>query len=304
MNLDFIAYPLGQFLYFIYNSMAFHNYGFAIIIFTIIIKLILLPLTVKQYKSSAKVQEIQPEIQELQRKYKNNKEVLNQELMLLYQKHNISPAGGCLPLLVQLPILFSLYWVIMQPLKFMLKIPVDKIYGKFNESKVLIEKGLMQILNITETHGAEIQIIKNFDAAKVGQLLGPDLIERIKDIGSGFHFLGIDLSLKATYNPSLLFGPEKWTYLPLLLFPIVGVITTYIASRMSMPKSNQAQKGDNPAAGMTNSMMFVGPIMTLIFSFQLPAGVVLYWIAGYVFQIFQQLYINKFVMKKKEVEAK
>jgi YidC/Oxa1 family membrane protein insertase len=304
VNLDFIAYPLGQFLYFIYNSMAFHNYGFAIIIFTVIIKLVLLPLTVKQYKSTAKMQEIQPEIQELQKKYKNDKETLNQELMLLYQKHKINPAGGCLPLLVQLPILFSLYWVIMQPLKFMLKIPVDKIYGKFNESKVLIENGLMQILNITERHGAEIHIIKNFDAGKASQLLSPDLVERIKDIGRGFHFLGIDLSQRATYNPSLLFGPEKWTYLPLLLFPIIGVITTYISSKMSMPPSNQTQKGDSQTAGMTNSMMYVGPIMTLIFSFQLPAGVVLYWISGYVFQIFQQLYINKYVMKRKEVEAK
>jgi YidC/Oxa1 family membrane protein insertase len=296
VNLDFIAYPLGQFLYFIYNTMAFHNYGFAIIIFTVIIKLVLLPLTVKQYKSTAKMQEIQPEIQELQRKYKNNKETLNQELMLLYQKHKINPAGGCLPLLVQLPILFSLYWVIMQPLKFMLKIPVDKI----NE----LGKVLGIIKDSVIVRDVEIQIIKLFDAGKVGQLLSPDFIERIKDIGRGFHFLGIDLSQKATYNPSLLFGPEKWTYLPLLLFPIVGVITTYISSKMSMPPSNQAQKGDNPAAGMTNSMMYVGPIMTLIFSFQLPAGVVLYWIAGYIFQIFQQLYINKYVMKRKEVEAK
>ena len=303
MNLDIIAYPLGQFLYFIYNTMAFHNYGLAIIIFTIIMKMVLLPLTIKQYRSTAKMQEIQPQIQEIQKRYKNDKEKLNQEMMKVYQENKVNPAGGCLPLLVQLPILFSLYWVVMQPLKFMLNIPQKIIYGTVNESKVVVENGLMQIFNIKERFGAEIAIINNFSAEKAGALLSPDLIEKIKDLGRGLRFLGINLSDKATYDVNLLFGPEAGRYLPLLLFPIIGVITTYISSKMSMPP---AQKGNTnqTSNSMTNSMLYMGPIMTLIFSFQFPAGVILYWIAGYVFQIFQQLYINKYVYKKKEVATK
>jgi len=291
MNLDIIAGPLGQFLYFIYNALAFHNYGLAIIIFTIIIKLVLLPLTLKQYASTAKMQQIQPQIQEIQKRYKNDKEKMNQELMKIYQENKVNPAGGCLPLLIQLPILFSLYWVIMQPLKFMLSIPVDKI------------NSLIQVLDIKEKYGAEIQIINNFIPEKASQILSPDIVDKIQDIARGFHFLGLNLSHKATFDPKLLFGPDAATYLPLLLFPIVGVITTYISSKLSMPQT--PQKGGNQVAGsMSNSMLYVGPVMTLIFSFQLPAGVVLYWIAGYVFQIFQQLYINKYVLKKKEVTTK
>jgi YidC/Oxa1 family membrane protein insertase len=303
MNFDIIAYPLGQFLYFIYNTLAFHNYGLAIIIFTVIMKLVLLPLTIKQYRSTAKMQEIQPQIQEIQKRYKNDKEKLNQELMKVYQENKVNPAGGCLPLLIQLPILFSLYWVVMQPLKFMLSIPEKIIYGTVNESKVVVENGLMQIFNIKERFGAEIQIINNFIPEKAESLLSPDIIEKIKDIGRGLYFLGVNLSDKATYNTSLLFGPEAARYLPLLLFPIIGVITTYISSKLSMP---QAQKGSNQgtASSMSNSMLYIGPIMTLMFSFQFPAGVILYWIAGYVFQIFQQLYLNKHVIKKKEGATK
>jgi len=288
---DFIAYPLGQFLYYIYSTVALHNYGFAIIIFTIIIRLILLPLTIKQYRSAAKMQEIQPQIQEIQKRYKNDKEKLNQELVKLYQENNINPAGGCLPILIQMPILISLYWVITQPLKFMLnKTPdqitklVDYVSGKVGAAAMGYSK--------------EIGVIDYFNAHRDELLSFADMLKPEELVN--MQFLGINLSKIATYQPKLLFGPEAGTYLPLLLLPVIGVITTYISTRMTMPQTNQNSGQANASASMTNSMMYVGPIMTLIFSFQLPAGVVLYWIAGYVFQIFQQLYLNKYVIKKKK----
>jgi hypothetical protein len=95
MSLDIIARPLGEFLLFIYNTLAFHNYGLAILTFTLVVKLVLLPLTVKQYRSSAKMQELQPLIQEIQKRYKNDKEKLNQEMIKVYQENNYNPAGGC-----------------------------------------------------------------------------------------------------------------------------------------------------------------------------------------------------------------
>ena len=118
--LDYIARPLGMFLKFIYDTIAFHNYGLAIIVFTIIVRAAMLPLTLKQYKSTSKMQEIQPLINDIQKRYKDDKEKLNQELMKLYKEHNYNPMGGCFPMLIQMPIILSLYWVIVQPLKFML----------------------------------------------------------------------------------------------------------------------------------------------------------------------------------------
>ena len=105
-----ITTPLGYIISFIYDLV--QNYGFAIIIFTLIVKIIMLPLVIKQQKSTVQMQKIQPEMQALQKKYANDQQRLGQETMKLYKKYNISPAGGCLPLLIQLPIIFGLYQVI------------------------------------------------------------------------------------------------------------------------------------------------------------------------------------------------
>jgi YidC/Oxa1 family membrane protein insertase len=323
--LDPIAEILGQFLYFIYNTLAFGNYGVAILLFTVVTKLALLPLNIKQYRSTAKMQEIQPLINEIQVKYKNDKEKLNQELMKVYQENKVNPASGCMPMLIQLPIILSLYWVIIQPLKFMLKKSAAQIVALKNIADV----GIM-------AYASEIQVLKFF--SNNSQLFNSDgnivykAIDTIKQAGNyvvnqageladqagnivlrvgdvllnkseliNFKFLGLDLSEKATYDFKLLFNPETARiYLPLLLLPIIGVITTYLSTKLSTPKPVETKGKKDSANSMQSSMMFVGPIMTLIFSFQLPAGVVLYWIAGYVFQIFQQLYINKYVIGKKE----
>lgn len=298
--LDVICHPLGQFLYFIYNTLAFHNYGFAIIIFTVVVKLVLLPLTLKQYKSTTKMQAIQPQIQEIQKRYKNDKEKLNQELMKVYQENGVNPAGGCLPLLVQMPILISLYWVIVQPLKFMLgKTPeqITKIMEAFSAA--------VKAANINISQNSMLGTIKELSALNFfndnRQYL--DKVSGLLNVNEliNFNFLGLHLGRVASYKTTDLFGPEAYIYLPLLLLPIIGVATTFLSTKLSMPKKNPNSSGDTQNAmanSMTNSMMYIGPLMTLIFSFQLPAGVVLYWIAGYVFQIFQQLYINKTILKK------
>lgn len=293
--LDVICNPLGIFLYFIYNTISFHNYGLAIIIFTVIVKLVLLPLTVKQYRSSAKMQELQPLLQDVQKKYKNDKEKLNQETMKIYQENNYNPASGCLPMLVQMPILISLYWVIIQPLKFMLQKNTEQIATlvgvaskALDATKMGFQKELAALNYFSEHKDALSQV--------GGALTSDQLIN--------FNFLGLHLGKMATYKPEILFGPEMYIYLPLLILPILAVITTFISTKLSMPKQNSNNQ-NAMASSMTNSMMYIGPVMTLIFSFQLPAGVVLYWSCGYVFTIFQQLYINKHIIKKHEtVEVK
>lgn len=287
--LDFICYPLGRFLLFIYNTIAFHNYGVALLAFTFLVKLVLLPLTVKQYKSSAKMQELQPLIQEVQKRYKNDKEKLNQEMMKVYQENNYNPAGGCLPMLVQMPILISLYWVIMQPLKFMLlknteqitKL-VDVATKAIGASKMGYQKELATLNYFNENRDALSQV--------TGILNAKELVD--------FNFLGLHLGKIASYSFDVI-KSDPAVYIPLLILPILAVITTFISTKLSMPRNNQNSGGQNGmASSMTNSMMYIGPIMTLIFSFQLPAGVVLYWSAGYVFTIFQQLYINKHIIRK------
>ena len=100
--LDFIAIPMGSVMKFIYDTLAFQNYGIAIILFTVTVKTIMLPLTIKQYQSTAKISELQPQLQQLQKRYKGNQEKLNAEIAKFYKENHISPAGGCLPLLIQM----------------------------------------------------------------------------------------------------------------------------------------------------------------------------------------------------------
>jgi YidC/Oxa1 family membrane protein insertase len=239
------------------------------------------------------MQALQPLIQDIQKRYKSDKQKMNEEMTKLYSEHKVNPAGGCLPLLIQMPIILALYWVIVQPLKFML--------GKSAEQIQNIVSVASTGLNVKmSTYNQELTALNYFNEHKealsqvANSLSANELIN--------FNFLGLKLGHIASYHLSVIkTAPE--IYLPLLLLPIIGVVTTYIATTMAMPKTDKTKntgsdKSMAMANNMTNSMKYMGPVMTLIFSFQLPAGVVLYWIAGYVFQIGQQFYINKFVKKK------
>lgn len=266
--LDFITVPFGKFLYFIYETLAFKNYGLAIILFTIVIRVALLPLTIKQYKSTSKMQEVQPLIQDIQRKYKNDKEKLNAELMKVYQENKVNPAGGCLPLLIQMPILFALFYAISRPLTYMLGMK-DQI------ASLLTKYGITGRVAYPE-----IEIIKA--AGKAGEPL------------INMNFLGLNLGNVPTWHVDKLFSDPM--YLGLFLIPILAVGTTYLSTKLSMAKAAQGA-----GSSMNNTMMLIGPLMTLLFSFQFPAGMGLYWIIGNLVQITQQLYLNKYVLKKKEV---
>jgi YidC/Oxa1 family membrane protein insertase len=294
MNLDIIAKPLGQFLLFIYNTIAFHNYGLAIIFFTIIVRLALLPLTLKQYKSSAKMQELQPIIADIQKRYKDDKEKLNQEMMKVYKENNYNPASGCLPLLVQMPILITLYYVIVQPLKFM----IGKDAATITALVEVAAKGLSKTVQQMGFQ-KELLTLNYFNEHKeaLSQASGMLKTSELVDFNN---FIGLHLGNTATYQPKDLFGPEAYIYLPLLLLAIIAVVTTYISSKLAMPTKNTQSSGqqNQMANSMTNSMLYIGPLMTLMFSFQLPAGVVLYWMVGYVVAIGQQLYINRYILKK------
>ncbi len=296
--LDYIARPLGMFLKFIYDTIAFQNYGLAIIVFTVIVRAAMLPLTLKQYKSTSKMQEIQPLINDIQKRYKDDKEKMNQELMKIYKEHNYNPMGGCFPMLIQMPIILSLYWVIVQPLKFML--------GKDEVTQIprLVEVASQALGKTVQQMGSQKELLamsyfnENPDAlSKVTGLL--DKSELI-DFNN---FLGLHLGEIPKFNPSEIFTAPG-IYIPLFILVILATVTTFFSTKLSMPKAKpDAQKGG--AAGCSNnSMMYMGPAMTLYFGFMMPAGVILYWMIGYVVGIAQQLYINNHIKKIKVAPAK
>ena len=285
--MSYVAEIMGQILYFIYK-LAFNNYGLSIIIFTIFIRILLLPLAIKQYRSTAKLQELQPQIQELQRKYKNDKEKLNQEMLKLYQENKANPTGGCLPTLIQMPILVSLYWVIQSPLRYMLNKSTEVINKAFDT----IPKGAAEII----TNMKDISIINYYNnhPQKIGQLQG--LIDKSELID--MNFLGIfNLGLKPVFDFNKLFGSLSSEYLPLIIIPILCWFTTFLSIRISTIRT-AAQNTDNTAMQTQKSMSLIMPFVTMFFSFNVPAGLGLYWIVSNIFQILQQIFMNKFIIKK------
>ena len=275
---DFIARPVGMLLVFLYNT--FQNYGIAIVVLTLLIRLVLLPLYYKQMKSTAKTQKLQPKIKELQKRYKNDKDKLSQEQMKLYKEEGVNPMGGCLPTLIQLPILFGLIAVFREPLKFM--------YGYSAE---MIEAAVAKLPEAM--HGTYQQVYAV-----------------VTEKGLNMNFLGFwDLSQVPRWNPAGIMENPK-VFIPLLLIPILSAITTYISMKMSNnamfgKKDKNAPKGQKSEAdamgGANNMMAYMFPLLSLWLGFSVPASLGLYWFIGYIFQIGQQIVIQK-IMEKKEKE--
>ena len=274
---DYILYPFGMLMHWIY--MLVQNYGLAIILFTFITKAALLPLNLKQQKSSAQMNLLKPEMDEIQKKYKDDKEKQGQETMKLYKKYGISPLAGCLPMLIQLPIIFLLYQIVTRPMHFILQMADEAITPIFESVQSILPEGLTQA-----AYGAQIQI------AKAAELIN-------------FDFLGLDLS----GTPQITSPHLIW------IIPALAALTTYISSRMmaastpkpaieAKPSSDRPPRpGEKKQADPANTMKtmnMIMPFVTLWFSFTLPAGISIYWIAGNLVQMAQQLYVNKVYLPK------
>ena len=299
-----ITRPLGFLIQFIYNLV--DNYGLAIILFTIIIKLILMPLQVKSQKAMKRQQKVQPIIMELQKKYANDQQRLQQEMMKVYKENNVSMSGGCLPLLIQFPILIGLYRVIQRPLTY--------IRGINFQDEAVIENVKSVVSGMKEGFADVIGNLASLDADKLAtnyqiQLSHwSELLGKAKELSwdINFNFLGLDLSKQPSESlPAVMNGnfSDLSTAL-LILIPAVAMLLTWLSSKYSQSLSGTAQnksnKQDNQAQSMAKSMNMMMPIMTGFFTFTLPSGIGIYWIISSVMQIVQQYIISKFFDRKED----
>lgn len=305
-----IVKPMGFIIKLIYDFIP--NYGVALIIFTVLIKLLILPLNLKSQKSMVKQQKLAPQLQELQRKYANDKDKLNKEMMELYRANDANPASGCLPLFLQFPIIIGLFQVVQKPLSYMLGINfnlpenINKVINLQQivaGSEALAQSAPNGFLNMTME-----QLANNFQIAMSNFASNP-AVQGFSDWVINFNFLGLDLSRypSEVWGPlsALLAGqisPALLSTLPLLIIPALSGLTSWALSKMtsSSTPQPQAQPGaDDTAASMTKSMSLMMPLMSVFFTFTLPSGVGLYWIVSNVVQIVQQ-YFTVALFKKKE----
>lgn len=261
-----ITTPLGYIISFIYSLI--QNYGLAIIIFTILVKIIIAPLMVKQQNSMLQMQKLQPELAKIQKKYANDKNRLNEETMKLYQSNNVNPAGGCLPLLIQFPIIIGLYQVVMRPMQYIMHLSFENVQKIADALKFTADIKHKQI-ELSALAAKNIDLI----SSKTGLEINP----------INFDFLGMDLSLTPDFKVLNL----------LWIIPILSALTAYLSSVISTKLSGNTQQNEQ-----MKSMNVIMPLMSAYFCFILPAGIGIYWIMSNVMQIVLQ-YVITIILKKK-----
>lgn len=267
---EIIGWPLGWVMWLCYKIL--RNYGFALVFFTLITKILMFPMTLKQQKSSVKMAMIKPKLDNIQKKYANNKEKQSEEMMKLYQEEGYNPMSGCLPLLIQFPILFGLIDVVYKPLTHIIRLSKDVI-----SQGQQIAQGIEGIaVSTAMPQMSMIQGVK-LQPQLYASLLTEQQITQITNLD--MTFLGIDLSAV----PTLAFNM-------LLLIPLLSGLTSFLISIQSM---KQTETTGGEGGNSMKTMMYIMPLFSLFFCFQVPAGVGLYWVISNVFSYFQSLYLNK-----------
>lgn len=291
-----ITRPLGFIIDLIYKCV--QNYGLAIILFTIIIKLILLPLNIKSQKAMRKQQKIQPIMAELQKKYANDKEKLQREMMKIYKENNVSMTGGCLPMLIQMPILIGLYQVIQRPITYLAGVT------EWTEANLNIVGALRD--KIAQSYPTLLGNLANTDLATLVKTSQIQISNWCSKLGEqlewafNFKFLGLDLSNTpmTAINKLLALDFSDMGVVLLILIPIFAVLSTMLSTKITQLQSGTQPSGDDTSAQMANSMNIMMPLMTGFFTLTLPSGMGLYWIISSLVQVIQQLALNYYFDKK------
>ena len=273
-----LGYPLGLIMRLLYNLL--HSYGWSLILFTLLIKLVMVPLSIKQQKSSAKIAAIQPQMQEIQKMYAKNQQKMNEEMQKLYEREKYNPAGGCLPMLITFLVLFGLIDVIYNPMR--------HILGMSNEVIAQATEILKGLGIAFSQYSPQTAIISSVQAnPEAYSAMGADFINAVQSFN--LNFLGINLGETPSFGLNVL-----------MLIPILFGVTAFAVSWISMKINPAAMEG--PGAGTMKVMMFVSPLMSLYIAFQVPAGVGMYWILSNLFMMAQTLILNKFYNPREMAE--
>ena len=288
--MELILTPFSALLLFFYDFL--HSYGLALIAFALVVKVILFYFSLKAKKSMIQMNLLQGKMQQLQKQYGKDRNRYNEELQKLYEKEKINPMGGCLWSLVPMIVLILLYYIIREPISYLMHVPRDMI------------ETVATVTNVANT-GAYPQIFMAREFADPGVLAAVQAA--LGEAGAGvfslnFDFLGIDLS--QIPNWKFWTEPMVWSenFGPLTLV-VVSVVLSFLSMLVSQKtnKLNKAQStGNTQADRMTKQMMVIMPIMSVWIGFVMPAGLCLYWIANSLFTIVQELICSRILKKDYE----
>lgn len=304
------------------NVFGIQSIGISIIIFTIIVYTLMIPITIKQQKFSKMSTLMNPEIQKVQKKYEGKRDNVSiakqqEELNMIYEKYGTSPTGGCLPMLIQFPLLFALYPVIQNIPKYVKSVR-DVYTPLVNE---IVASDAYQ--KIVAAIGAEKPVLMNpedYDYSKAETLVNvfykfqdatwtalsekaPKLVEMINDVVESLaemnSFLGINIGEAPMTIITTSFGAGAWGAIVVAAaIPILSALTQYLSVKMSQGKQDKSKKkSDDPMAQSMQTMTVMMPLMSLFLCFTLPAGLGLYWCTSAIVRTIQTIGINKYMEK-------
>ncbi len=293
---DFINVPLGYVMKFLAQTFG-GNFAASVFVFTLFIDLILIPLTIKSQKSTVQQMRIKPKLDDIKKRYGDDKQRVAQEQQKLYQDEGVSMAGGCLPMIIRLVLLFSIYTLILSPLTYMAgadKTKVDKItsavsagmedWEKKDEAKYKEYAEKISFQSSSKNSANQLGTVKVIaaDDQTIKEIVGDKRYKKIEsdlkavrtaneDAGINYELLGIDLTGKPNFNIDIFHHFE-----PNWLLPIGAFIAQILMSLISM----KINKINNPDAPSMAGMMLFMPLISLFIGFTFPCGVCFYWICS------------------------
>ncbi len=298
----YICIPFAWLLRVLYELTM--SYGWALVLFTVVIKLVLLPFQIKSKKSMMRMSRFQPMIKEIQTRYKNNQVKMNEEMQRLYAEEGINPMSGCLWSFLPFPILIALYSIIRQPITRFMMLTTTAMQGVidavetagFDLSAIaMVKDGVVSMKDGL----TQLQPYGQIALVKAAQELGVTLPEGW--INMDFSFLGMDLTLIPKDALGQI-GTGGLAVIGVLLIPVISGALSFWQSKVTMAGNPAAADPGDPTARSTRMMMWMMPVMSLWIGFTLPASLGVYWIANSILMLVQEKALNKYFKKSMAAE--
>ena len=287
----YICVPFAWLVRLFYNLT--NSYGVALILFTLVIKLIMLPFQMKSKKSMMRMSRVSGQMQELQKRYAKNQAKLQEEMQKRYEEEGVNPMSGCLWSLIPFPILIALYSIIRQPITHFMMLSKD-VLQTVVQSAADAGVNLTNIVMMDKATGTPALKDGLYQLASYGQI---NLVKAVQEMGlstpegwfdMNYNFLGLDLTATPwEYVKNFTF---TWAVIGVILIPILAGLSQFVFSKLTMKTQPQA---DAAGGASMKSMMYMMPLMSVYIAFIMPAALGVYWIAQSVFSLIQEAILNK-----------
>ncbi|HWS41940.1 MAG TPA: YidC/Oxa1 family membrane protein insertase [Pseudoflavonifractor sp.] len=276
----------------VFNDL-FGNYGAALILFALLVKLILFPFSIKGKRSMIQMNAVSAKVNKLQKMYGNNKEKYNLEVQKLYEKEKVNPMGGCLWSMLPLLILLPLYYIVREPLTYMMSLTADQITALLSALPQTVE----QTGPYYQLTAADL-LARHFSA-----VVSSPAVVAFKDSLKALNFSFLGVNLASTPNWKFWADGISWGSVGLFLMPIISAGTSFLFSFISMKTNAVNQQSAQATNSTTKSMMLMSPLISLWIGFAMPASMSIYWIAQNLFSLIQEFLAGRILKKDYEKAA-